>query len=368
MQQRLENEPGEGGRRHLNTRSVIALLSIIGVASGIGIVISLGQRPPAAHLVRLPTPTTAPHPITPSPVPLEPQAGNGFSLADDLATHEIVLFGGVGDYANTWLWDGATWTLAHPQVSPGGRFGASEAYDPQTKTVMLFGGRTEPGLPVHDTWAWNGSTWVPLDSGAGGPQPGEGSDMAWDSAVMQMVLLTRSGVISDPAETWIWAGTHWTRPADAALPAGASYSPMWFDPATHSLLAVGCCVGPPPSTGATNTTWRWNGGMWTLLATPAHSPVAGSTMALDPAIDRLVLCSCGEPAVPGTALTVWDGTDWAALPAGRLPVTDGTEITDSDRGELLLVGAAQSVAPSGEPPLEVWRLIGSTWSQLGPAE
>jgi len=48
-----------------------------------------------------------------------------------------------------------------PQASPEGRFGAAEAYDPQTKTVMLFGGRLEPGTPVHDTWAWKGTTWGP---------------------------------------------------------------------------------------------------------------------------------------------------------------------------------------------------------------
>ena len=281
MRERPENEAGDRSRRRLNTRSVIVLLGIIAVASAIGIVVSFGQRSPARISDPAPTPF-ARQPITPSPVPLEPQSGDGFSVADDLATHQIVLFGGVGNYANTWLWDGSKWTLAHPQTSPEGRFGASEAYDPQTKTVLLFGGRLEPGTPVHDTWAWNGTTWLDLDSGAGGPQPGEGSDMAWDPAHKQMVLLTRSGVISNPARTWVWSGTHWTQPAGSALPAGASYSPMWFDPVTRSLLAVGCCVGPPPSTGAANTTWRWNGASWTLLPTPANPPINAVRAALDP--------------------------------------------------------------------------------------
>ena len=274
-----------------------------------------------------------------------------------------MLFGGVGDYANTWLWDGSKWTLAHPKTSPEGRFGASEAYDPQTKTVLLFGGRLEPGTPVHDTWAWNGTAWLDLDSGAGGPQPGEGSDMAWDPAHKQMVLLTRSGVISNPARTWVWSGTHWTQPAGSALPAGASYSPMWFDPVTRSLLAVGCCVGPPPSTGAANTTWRWNGASWTLLPTPANPAVNGSTMALDPAIGRLVVCACGTPPVRGSALFAWDGSDWTALPAGAPPVEGGTAITDYDRHQLLLFGIPRSATL----PVQVWSLTGSTWGRLGPA-
>jgi hypothetical protein len=365
MHERLDNEPGERGRRHVTTRSVIALACIIAFAGGIGLLTSFGQR--TAPQITRPAPTqSAPQPFPPSPVPLQPQAGQGFSIADDLASHEIVLFGGVGDYANTWLWDGSKWTLSHPQASPEPRFGASEAYDPRTRTVLLFGGRLEPGTPVHDTWAWNGKTWGELDRGAGGPQPGEGSDMAWDPALMEMVLLTRSGVISEPAETWIWNGTQWTQPAAGALPAGATFSPMWFDPISRSLLAVGCCVGPPPSTGAANTTWRWNGRSWTLLPDQPAAPVSGSTMALDPARGRLVLCACGFAASQPSPLWEWGGTAWVSLTSGPLPAAGGMEVTDADRGVLLLLGAPNAANQAGRTPVEVWVLTPrSSWAQLG---
>ena len=126
---------------------MIGLVGIIAVAGGIGIVISLGQRSRPALIGPAATPTFAPRSITPSPVPSAPQAGLGFSLADDRATREIVLFGGVGDYTSTWLWNGARWSLAHPQNSPAGRYGASAAYDPQTRTVMLSGGGLNPAFP-----------------------------------------------------------------------------------------------------------------------------------------------------------------------------------------------------------------------------
>jgi hypothetical protein len=103
MRDQRDNERGERGGRRLNSRAVIGLLSIIAVAGAVGIVVSFGQRPPAPA----PHPSPAPvarQPITPSPVPIEPQSGLGFSVADDLATHTIVLFGGVGNYPNTWLW------------------------------------------------------------------------------------------------------------------------------------------------------------------------------------------------------------------------------------------------------------------------
>jgi hypothetical protein len=365
MGERFRNTPSTTRGRRLRPPSTIALLAIIAVAGAIGILVS-GRHTPA-QVTHLPGTPSARQPITPSPVPLLPLSGFGFSVADDLATHDVVLFGGVGDYANTWLWNGTTWTLAHPESSPGGRFGAAEAYDPQTKTVLLFGGRVESGTPVHDTWGWNGTTWVALDSGAGGPPPGEGSDMAWDPSLNQMVLVTRSGVISNPAETWVWNGTQWIKPPGAALPPGAAYSPMWFDPVTQSLLAVGCCVGPPPTTGGANTTWRWDGETWTLLTAPDRAPVSGSTMALDPALDRLVLCACGTPSASPPELFDWDGSDWAALPAGSPPVDGGTAITDSDRHELLIFGTPRSATRPDRSPVEVWSLRGSTWSRLGPA-
>jgi hypothetical protein len=365
MRHRRENEAGEKRGRRVNSRFVIGLLGIIAVAGATGIVISLGQRARPALTGPTPTPALVPRSITPSPIPSGPEAGLGFSLADDRATHEIVLFGGVGDYTSTWLWNGAGWTLAHPPESPAGRFGASAAYDPQTRSVMLFGGRLELGLPVHDTWAWNGTTWGPLDSGAGGPPPGEGSDMAWDPAVNQMVLLTRSGVISSPAATWIWAGNHWMKPPGGALPAGANYSPMGFDPLTNSLLAVGCCVGPPPATGAANTTWRWNGANWTLLPTSVNAPIDGSTMALYPAGGRLVLCACDSPA--SADLSAWQGGQWDPLPGSRVPVAGGVEITDYDHDQLLLLASGPAQPPIGQAPVELWRWTGSTWSLLHQA-
>jgi hypothetical protein len=363
MEGRRENEPGERGRRRLNTRSVIALLCAIAVAGAIGIVLSLGQH--RAAPVARPAPTQlGPLPISPTPMPDSPQSGAGFSVAADLATHQVVLFGGVGDYPNTWLWNGSAWTLAHPATSPQGRFGASAAYDPETKTVVLFGGRLEAGTPVHDTWAWNGITWTDLDSGAGGPPPGEGSDMAWDEATSQMVLITSSGVISNPADTWVWAGTHWIHPAGAVLPAGADYSPMSFDPVSKSLLAVGCCVGPPPATGAVSTTWRWTGATWALLPTPGVAPTNGSSLELDPAGKHLLLCACGLSTASAPQFWVWTGTAWAPFSTHPPPVATGMEI--SDGAELLLFGAPRSASDAQAPPVDVWVLTAkSTWSQLG---
>ena len=97
---------------------------------------------------------------------VHPPALIGASMAYDAATGTTVLFGGASRLkpalADTWTWDGTTWTRQHPAVHPRARFAASMAYDAATGTVVLFGGNAGPGnlTPLADTWTWDGTTWT----------------------------------------------------------------------------------------------------------------------------------------------------------------------------------------------------------------
>ena len=131
-----------------------ALVPVIAVAAVVGGAISTAQRPPAPAPSPAPTRSAAPTPIPPGPI-----SGIGFSVVDDPSSNQVVLFGGVDNYANTWLWSGR-WILAAPEISPPGRIDAAAAYDPLTRQVLLFGGRRAPlttGPLLHDTWAWDGA-------------------------------------------------------------------------------------------------------------------------------------------------------------------------------------------------------------------
>jgi hypothetical protein len=62
----------------------------------------------------------------------------------------------------TWTWDGLTWTQRHPAHSPPILAFSAMGYDPFSRQVVLFGGKTDSlaGSPVLDqTWIWNGSDW-----------------------------------------------------------------------------------------------------------------------------------------------------------------------------------------------------------------
>jgi hypothetical protein len=285
-------------------------------------------------------------------------------VADDLATQDVVLFGGVDDFGSTWLWTGTRWELTHPAVSPPGRYGAAAAYDPETDQVLLFGGRLEPGTPVNDTWGWDGRNWQALNDGAGGPPPGDGGVMAWDPVRDPMLLVTRPPATTGSGETWIWSGSAWQRRPAGDIGTNDSGLVMAYDPVSGSLLAEGCCQTPSGSAGAERyATWRWDGSRWHELL-PQLSPPNSTGLAIDPSRDQLVLCSCGLVGGLVPAMWAWTGTQWVAMDTGRVPPQPETELDEVDRSELLVLGFAIAAGGSIAQPIEVWALSGATWTRV----
>ena len=131
-------------------------------------------------------------------------------MAYDPATGTVVLFGGFGgsglgrDFADTWTWNGTTWTRQHPAASPPARYGAAMAYDPATATVVLFGGGgTTSGSDTADTWTWDGTTWT-RQHPAVHPSARFDPAMAHDAATGTVVLFgggNRGNLFGD---TWTW--------------------------------------------------------------------------------------------------------------------------------------------------------------------
>lgn len=332
----------------------VAGLALIIVAGGaIGFAVS---RPPAS-LAPVPTPT---------PEPAAPRLAFGFSIADDPATRDVVLFGGVDSYDATWLWNGKRWTLAHSSSSPPGRFNAPAAYDPATREVLVFGGRLASGELVNDTWAWDGKTWTQLDSGAGGPPAGEGGTMVWDGTGGRMLLAVPIATPGGPSgETWVWSGARWARLAGAGFPVGVEPVAAAAEPGTASLLAVGGLDSGRPGGLLSFVTLRWDGTSWTLL--PTRGQLASTAgVALDPVGGRLMVAAeNGFPAVPTTSTAwSWTGSDWTLLRNTSGPPWPQATVTDHTRGRLLLF--ATLVPPSQNTPqtVHVWEWQGAHWRRV----
>ena len=264
-----------------------------------------------------------------SPLPTPPAAGpvtaSGASVADDPATHRVVLFGGVNSTNKTWLWDGRHWTSTTPPSSPPNRAGAAAAYDPATRMVMLFGG-SGPTLGqvaqlFNDTWAWTGSTWRRLNSGgAHGPPIGDGAQMAWDDTRHQMLLVTPAGTLN-AAETWIWDGSTWRRQPKGNI-AAIAFGVMAYDPASHAVVRVSPLIGD----NSHSATFSLNGSSWRALVTDGP-PVDG--FAIDPLGNDLEACGASTYS-PAFAIHAscwqWTEINWVpaqvSLPSDSHPVRD----------------------------------------------
>ena len=210
-------------------RAALGLVAVVVLVAAGGLAISLAQP----H-GKVPAPSRTPVTAFTGPV-----VGLGFSVAYDVLTQQVVVFGGLGSEGRTWLLKGRDWTLATPGTSPAGRSGAAAAYDPESHTVMLFGGSLAPGRSANDTWAWDGTTWHELDRGVHRPPAGQGAQMAWDNAPGGggMVLVTDAETGSG-AETWTWNGTDWTRAVLGDLTVDVSGDVMAYDPTTQTLVLV----------------------------------------------------------------------------------------------------------------------------------
>jgi hypothetical protein len=342
-------------------RPAVVLVATIAVAAVAGTAVSLAQRPPAAAH----PPRSTPSGVAATLPNNQPAVAFGFSVASDSATQHLVLFGGVDNFDETWLWDGAAWARAHPPISPSGRYGASAAFDPEIGEVLLFGGTLQMGQATNDTWGWDGRTWQRLDGGTDGPAGGGGSDMAWDSTLSEMVLVTPSAARGGGGETWVWSGARWVRDVAGSIGASDTGILIAFDPLSSSLLAEGCCTSKVSGGLSTQpSTWRWNGSEWIALTTSMH-PLDGSSMQEDPSLRRLVLCSCDLAGGLSPEMWVWNGRDWTKGPYPQAPVAPEAEAIDPADSQFLILGSAIAGADALTQTVQVWAMRGAHWLRLG---
>ena len=143
----------------------------------------------------------------------------------------------------------AGWTLQAPATSPPttGIFDASMAYDPATRTDVLLGATNGPA----ETWTWDGTTWT-KQTPATTPPVREATSMAYDAATGTVVLF--GGLIHGTLlrDTWTWNGTTWTQQTPATSPPALYFASMAYDAATRTIVMFGGWTGHP-----LGDTWTW---------------------------------------------------------------------------------------------------------------
>lgn len=150
-----------------------------------------------------------------------PSARDGAVVAS--LGNEILVFGGWdgAPHADTWAFDGTTWTQVTTASSPTARaYGAMTALGGK---LMLFGGFTDTtadpiGSVLADTWAFDGSTWTAATGVAGPPA----RRLASMGTLGSSVVLFGGSTVPQGAElvgdTWRSSGSSWTQVASAHSP------------------------------------------------------------------------------------------------------------------------------------------------------
>ena len=346
----------------------------------------------AAESTASPTPTATPTvpdsspSATPSPTP-EPSLPAGWvphaidmAIAYDeahgytlLLTLELVppppgtADGVLRAVSATWKWDGSSWTLLHPAVSPPNMGGptvtfSNMVYDAALHEVVVMArtGTTSSNKTIT-TWGWDGVTWKDLQMTPMLSPDAADNYLAFDRAHSQLVLL-QSTAYAGTTQTWTGQGSTWTRRTPVTQPTGPPIGGgIAYDPRSSTVLVFGGTDGMGASN--VNETWSWDGATWKHFQ-PVARPAGGyATLAYDAANRQMVLFEAA--LVPGrsdtrtTSTWTWDGANWTPVPAGGGPAFGGHMAYDPARRELIMVGYTGEMFGV----MSTWTYTGGQWQR-----
>jgi hypothetical protein len=248
----------------------------------------------------------------------------------DSARGHTLMFGGaqtgLGNYNDTWTWNGTNWTLLNPATRPSARPGIELACDTLRGVVVLYGGgNASPfgGASIDQTWEWNGTTWTQVFP-ATTPGGLGGYGFAYDAARSRTVLY---GGVPDSffpiaaGGTWEYDGNDWAQITTASSPGPLEYPSMCYDSANSRVVLFG---GIDPQIGGTSTTWVYNGSNWTALSVAGTLPPARSRakMVYDGSRGVCILHGGADPMTGSPMNDTWefDGASWT-------DVTNGTAMS-----------------------------------------
>jgi len=178
---------------------------------------------------------------------------------------------------DTWEYDGTTWTEVHPPTSPSARGHHAMAYDSAREVTVLFGGGGSPPYTTHgpppgwdptaaDTWEYDGTTWTDV-SPPTSPSSRGALAMAYDAGRSVVVLFggVHVGMSSEEkinlhpyllgTMTWEYDGASWTEINSVVTPPAQLGHVMVYDAARGAIVLLGS-YGPD---GRASPTWEYYG-------------------------------------------------------------------------------------------------------------
>lgn len=287
----------------------------------------------------------------------QPPARNAGTMGFDHVRGVTVLFGGeragtpLGD---TWELNATGWVRRMPTGSPAARLDHVGFFDGQRQRFVVFGGRDNT-VAFTDTWEYDGARWV-RKTGTGGPPERLSASAAYDSARQRGIVFGGSGSVDIERSTLSWNGTVWADVTPSApVPESRASHAMAFDAARNRVVLFG-----GSSTQASyGETWEWDGLVWRNRA-PANAPSARGqmTMAYDATSSRTVLFG-GYDSQPRGDHWTWNGTNWVRR-TGTAPSARWGAAMAYDP-VLRVLSMSGGVLSSGSLSDEMWNWNGMNW-------
>jgi len=312
--------------------------------------------------------------------PQSPPPRTSGALVYNPDTHTVILFGGDTHTApngllnDTWSFDGTNWTQLQPQHQPPPRYDASMAYDPIDHEIVLYGGESDAGFQ-NDTWTFDGTDWTDR-SNVNDPPARYGAEMAFDSISGAAILFGGLGTppvgSTSPylADTWAWSNHQWAKLTPTTSPPGRWEASMAAGASGGLTLFGGYSDSglPHGPSSKFSDTWIWTGTTWLQSTATGPGGRYGSAMAANPGQQRIFLVGGCCNSVGGFYTDTWsfDGSSWTVQARTDAPsVRSGAAmISDSDHGNVVLFGGFGGDGFLGD----TWiRTDGGAWSQLQPA-
>ncbi len=244
------------------------------------------------------------------------------------------------------------WVQIGKPLTP--RSGSSICYNPETGTVLLFGGHS--GSHLSDTWEWDGTRWnfrlrehIP-DVFWGEPA------LLFDS-MHNRILLLGSRYPDSLFQIWEWTYSDWSLIDESDfLPSKWTYYSLAYD-SNRDVI----CVFGGTSEDALDDLWEWDQDEWHQIPKSNPWPPAMfiSGMIYNPDIEKVVVLLDFNGKLE---LWYWDGSQWEnpEVSPPRPPVRIVQRIVyDPDRSVIVLFSGNGNYD-------DTWEFDGVQWHEMNP--
>lgn len=274
---------------------------------------------------------------TPTSPPLRNYGGMTF---DGVRNRTVVFGGGLvgpGFRNDMWAFDGQTWTQLAPPVAPGPRGNFQMVHDGLRDRIVLFGGRGGTGFNpplLAETWEFDGTTWS-LITNAAAPSARQWFGMAFDPLRDKVVLFSGIDVqVGGTSLTWAWDGVNWAQlPVTGLVPAPRTFARLAYDEGRQAAVLFG---GMNPQTGTLLTdVWQFDGASWRELLATGPVGRRGFGFVYDTLGQRCVLFGGLDQSFQGVTDTWKFGPTWT---------TYGTSCPGSNGAPSLVTLSAPGIA------------------------